>query len=72
MGSQLKVNGKAVAGSALLVSNTIIQDVTLAVGYGEARATNSLSGYHDDYVYDNMDINSSGVVVDHVITLCNG
>ena len=68
MGSQLKVNGKAVAGSALPVSNTIIRDVTLAVGYG-ARATNSISGYHDDYVYDNMDINSSGVVVDHVTAL---
>ncbi len=68
MGSQLKVNGKAVAGSALPVSNTIIRDVTLAVGYG-ARKFNSLSGYADSYVYDNMDINSSGVVVDHVTAL---
>ncbi len=68
MGAQVKVNGKTVAGSSLPVSNTIIRDVTLAVGYGERKA-NSASGYYDNYTYDNMDINSSGVVVDHVTAL---
>ena len=68
MGGQIKVNGKTQAGSTLPVANSIIRDVTLAAGYGTRKA-NGTSGFYDNYTYDNMDINSSGVMVDHVTAL---
>ncbi len=68
MGGQLKVNGKTQAGSTLPQANTIIRDVTLAAGYGTRKA-NSTSGYYDNYTYDNMDVNSDGVMIDHVTAL---
>jgi hypothetical protein len=68
MGAQLKINGAAQAGSPLPVANTIVRNVTMAAGYGKRKA-NSTSGYYDNYTYDNMDINSKGVMVDHVTAL---
>ena len=68
MGAQVKVNGTTVAGQPLPQANVIIRNVTLAAGYG-LRKANSTSGYFDNYTYDNMDINSSGVMVDHVKAL---
>jgi hypothetical protein len=68
MGAQLKINGATQAGSTLPVANTIVRNVTMAAGYG-LRKANSTSGYYDNYTYDNMDINSKGVMVDHVTAL---
>ncbi|MDB5328842.1 MAG: hypothetical protein JWM57_4411, partial [Phycisphaerales bacterium] len=68
MGGQIKVNGNRTANPTTPVANTIIRNITMAAGYG-TRQTNSASGYHDGYAYDNMDINSSGVVVDHSTAL---
>ena len=68
MGGQVKVNGNTKANPTAPVANTIIRDVTLAAGYGMRKA-NGTSGYYDNYTYDNMDINSSGVIVDHSTAL---
>ncbi|HTQ39872.1 MAG TPA: hypothetical protein VMJ32_12660 [Pirellulales bacterium] len=68
MGAQIKVNGQTVAGQTLPQGNDIIRDVTLAIGYGERKA-NGTSNYYDNYTYDNMDINSNQVIVDHVTAL---
>ena len=68
MGAQIKVNGTTVAGQTLPQANVIIRDVSMAVGYG-VRKANGTSGYYDNYTYDNMDINSDHVVVDHVKAL---
>jgi hypothetical protein len=68
MGGQLKVNGKTQAGFTLPQANSVIRDVTLAAGYG-MRTANSTSGYYDHYTFDNMDINSDGVMIDHVSAL---
>jgi hypothetical protein len=67
-GAQVKINGTVVAGQTLPQSNVIMRNVTLAAGYGMRKA-NSTSGYFDNYTYDNMDINSSGVMVDHIKAL---
>src|SRR5581483_11125067 len=68
MGSQIKFNGQTVAGSTLPVENSIMRNVTLAVGYG-VRKPNGTSGYYDNYTYDNVDVNSSNVMIDHVTAL---
>jgi len=68
MGGQIKVTGNRSVNPTAPVANSIIQDVTLAAGYGTRKA-NSKSGYYDNYTYDNMDIDASGVMVDHVSAL---
>ena len=55
MAGGMKVNG----------ANAIVRNVVIAPGYGK-RATNSTTGYNDNYVYDGMNIHANGVVVDHV------
>jgi hypothetical protein len=62
-GGQVKVNG-TLSGTARN-ANTIIRNITMAPGYGERKA-NGTSGYYDQYTYDAMDVNSNGVMIDHV------
>jgi hypothetical protein len=57
-GGTLKVNG----------NNTIIRNVTIGAGYG-IRTLNSTTGYADAYVYDDMNIHATGVMIDHVSAL---
>jgi hypothetical protein len=68
MGSQIKFNGQTVSGQTLPFGNDIFRNVTMAVGYGMRKA-NGTSGYYDNYTYDNVDVNSSNVIIDHSAAL---
>jgi hypothetical protein len=63
---QTAPGGILIAGGGLKVNggNDIVRNLTVAPGYG-TRHLNSTTGYADSYVYDGMNIHSTGVMIDH-------